>query len=275
MKRIAVLMTCYNRVNVTLDCLEALFAQVLPKETQLDVFLVDDASPDQTGTRVSARYPQAHVIDAEGGLFWCKGMRLAWDSAVNFSTKQCFTYDFYLWLNDDVKLKDCSLWNLLGDYDRVGGVVVGTFSSDEREIDVSYGATRRMPDGQAPHVADTLMNGNMVLVPSQVYEKVGPICGRYHHQYGDYDYGLLIRRMGLEYYSSSHFCGHCPEQPERYFHLKNRKLFSRWSLLFNPKGYSLHDAFLYKYRNWGLFRALVSIAHVVYIVTFAKETVKE
>lgn len=271
MKHILALMTCYNRVNTTLDCLRCLFAQRLPQECRLDVFLVDDASPDKTGLRVCEKFPQVHVIQGKGELFWSQGMRLAWDAAVATGIPKVTDETFFLWLNDDVLLKTDAIAGLLVDYARVKSVVVGTFSTDVTECCISYGATRYFPDGKEPRPADKMMNGNLVLVPYDVYKVVGPIYGGYHHQYGDYDYGLLLRRKGFEFYASSKFCGICPEQPERYFHLKDRSLTDRWKLLFNPKGFSLHDTFLYRYRNWGVIRALLSIMHVIVIVTFALE----
>ena len=188
-------------------------------------------------------------------------MRLAWDSAV-----RSYKADFYLWLNDDVRLKDDALLNVLNDYEQVGGVIVGTFSSDEKECDVSYGATRDMPDGTTPKIGTCGMNGNMVFIPKSVYDVVGPICGKYHHQYGDYDYGWQLRKRGFEFYSSSHFCGICPQQPERYKHLDGKSLWQRIKLLWDPRGYDIHDAVLYKYRNCGLLQAILSAGHIVYKV---------
>lgn len=258
MKKIAVLMTCYNRIDTTLACLQRLFVQELPEGYSFDVWLVDDASPDKTGEKVKTAYPMVNVIRGTGKLFWCKGMRLAWDKAA-----EVYDYDFYLWLNDDVRLKDKAIFRLLDDYRLVKDVVVGTFSSDKTESDVSYGATRMRPNGIPPKIGVCGMNGNMVLVPKSTYDAVGPICGEYHHQYGDYDYGWQLRKKGHEFYSSSYFCGVCPQQPERYNHLVDKSLWKRIRLLWNPLGYDLHDAVLYKYRNFGLFKAILSAGHVI------------
>ena len=267
MKRCAVLMTCYNRVNTTKECLRRLFAQNLPDGYVLEVFLVDDASPDHTGDVVKGLYPRVNVVVGTGGLFWCKGMRLAWDTALKSGE-----HDFYLWLNDDVMLKEGALANVIADYEKVGGVIVGTFASDQSETKVSYGATGLLPDGSVPRLATSAgMHGNLVFVPREVYQKVGPICGDYYHQYGDWDYAAMLRQNGLSYYSSSHFCGVCPEQPERYFHLKNRNLWERLKLLTNPKGFCVHDAFLFRLRHRGFLRACVSAVHVFVVVVFALE----
>jgi hypothetical protein len=56
------------------------------------------------------------------------------------------------------------------------------------------------------------------------------------------------------------------QQPERYLHLENYNFIGRLKLLFQPKGCSLHDAFLYKRRNWGVARGVISIMHIVFKV---------
>lgn len=259
-KCIAVLMTCYNRVETTLECLRRLFAQKVPDGYSVDVWLVDDASPDMTGKKVKAAYPQVNIIQGTGKLFWCKGMRLAWDKAV-----ESRDYDFYLWLNDDVMLRDDAVASTIADYNKVKSVVVGTFSSTEIYSDVSYGATKTLPTG-IPRLADKLMNGNFVLIPREVYETVGMMYGRYHHQYGDYDYSNMLTKKGFKFFSSSCFTGVCPQQPERYDRMNGKSLLERLRLLFDPRGYDIHDAFWYKFRSRGLFAALISICHVVFIV---------
>lgn len=81
MMRIAVLMTCYNRVETTLRCLRLLFEQ--KGDFDVSVFLVDDGSSDKTGERVKANFPQVNAIKGTGALYWCKGMNLAWRTAGN------------------------------------------------------------------------------------------------------------------------------------------------------------------------------------------------
>ena len=96
--RIAVLMACHNRVETTLCCLERLFTNIV---ADLDVWLVDDGSSDGTGARVKERFPSVNVIRGTGSLYWARGMRLAWERAVESHEH----YDYFLWLNDDVVLR--------------------------------------------------------------------------------------------------------------------------------------------------------------------------
>ena len=274
MKRIAVLMTCYNRVDTTLECLQRLFNQEMPEGYSFDVWLVDDASPDKTGETVKAAYPQVNVIQGTGKLFWCKGMRLAWDKAA-----EAYDYDFYLWLNDDVMLIDGAVASVIKDVntiiaDNEIGIVVGTCCSDGVGKKLSYGCrgddgTIVSPVGSPLKVHSEAMSGNFVMIPKHVYEVVGPIYDGYSHAFGDRDYSIMLKRVGGSKYISSRMIGICPQEPERYFHLDGLSLFKRISLLYSPKGFPLKDTFILRYRQKNLVRAWVSCLHVIWRVIFA------
>ena len=267
MKRIAVLMTCYNRVKTTLECLHKLYINKLPEGFSLDIWLVDDASPDRTGDKVKAEYPQVNVIRGSGKLFWCKGMRLAWEKAAS-----AYDYDGYLWLNDDVMLFSDGLSSLFKDMITIFqsgqecGVVVGTCV--ERKGGAltygCYGENGVMAPSGHPQVADDKwqMSGNVVLVPRAVFNKIGFVCGKYMHACGDSDYRQLMIKNGVPMYCASQFAGACPKQPDRYVNPKDIAFIKRVQLLFSPKGKPLHDVFLFRYRHWGVVRALLSVAHV-------------
>lgn len=271
MKQIAILMACYNRVDTTLDCLQRLYSQKLPEGYSFDVWLVDDASPDKTGEKVKFAYPKVNVIKGTGSLFWCKGMRLAWDKAAEAND-----YDFYLWLNDDVMLFDSVLNGLINDVNCIPedtlGIIVGTCSNDKEGTVLSYGCREASgvvaPIGRILPVHSEAMSGNCVLIPKRVYEKVGPIYGGYSHAFGDRDYSIMLREAGGVKYVASCVIGICPQQPDRYIHLGSKSLAQRIRTLFKPKGFPLHDTFLLKYRHRGLVSAMGSCLHVVYRVVF-------
>lgn len=266
MKRIAVLMTCYNRVNTTLDCLQRLFAQELPEGFSFDVWLVDDASPDHTGEVVKLKYPTVNVIQSEGGLFWTKGMRLAWDEAARAKE-----YNFYLWLNDDVLLFNGALSSLISDYNLMAGkepgVVVGTCSRDSRGETLEYGSylgSVMRPSGKPVRVPNEYsMSGNVVLIPHLVFRAIGPIFGGYSHAKGDSDYQKMLDRHGIPRYCSSRISGMCPVQHDRYLHLDGKPFGERMRVLFHPKGLALWDTVLYRYRHWGIVRSIISGVHLV------------
>lgn len=272
---LAVLMTCYNRVAVTRRCLQRLFRCPLPENWRLAVWLVDDASPDRTGDIVVREFPAVHVIQSPGNLFWCKGMRLAWDTAAAAQD-----YDAYLWLNDDVMLFEDAFRVLARDLDRMPNaresVFMGACQSGEDDSAISYSARLydkklAIPNGESPQPICDMMSGNFVFVPRAVFRKVGPIYGGYWHGCGDHDYALMCERAGIMKYCCSKAVGVCPRQPERYLHLKDRTLAQRIKLLFTPKGYPLHDTIIFRYRNNGILRVIVSFFHVLAVVIFAIE----
>lgn len=267
-------MTCYNRVETTLRCLRLLFAQEMPAGWALDVWLVDDASPDGSGEKVKAEFPQVNVIRGTGKLFWCKGTRLAWDTAA--AAKD---YNGYLWLNDDVVLASDAIMGLVKDVEATkdSAILIGAFRRSETDDWIAYGvggsdARRLRPNGK-PQKTTGVMSGNFVYVPKSVFRKIGPIYGGYSHCFGDHDYGCLADRSGVARYLCSQTVGICPQQPERYHHkLKSLSVLGRIKVLFAPKGFSIRDNFIYKYRNFGLVNALASVLHVIWIrVVLANE----
>ncbi len=236
-------MTCHNRVATTMECLKRLFIAA----ARLDgwscrVFLVDDGCTDKTAERVRVEFPQVTVIDGDGSLFWARGMRKAWESAVDDRRD----WDGYLWLNDDTGLKDGSLVQLLA-ANNGESIVVGELENDEGKI--VYG----LREGG-------LFTGNCVLVPRKVYERLGMICGEYSHAWADSDYAMMAKRAGIDVVSAGVIGqaeGH-PNRPD----LKGVPFCKRMRLLGDPKGWNLHDLWLYRRRNWGLCVALASCAHL-------------
>jgi GT2 family glycosyltransferase len=91
--KIAILMTCFNRRDVTLLCLQKLFEQI--DIEKVEIYLVDDASSDGTQKAVRQNFPTVHLLGGNGRLFWNGGMRIAFAAAMERG------FDAYLWLNDD------------------------------------------------------------------------------------------------------------------------------------------------------------------------------
>ena len=215
--RIAVLMTCHNRREITLACLRGLAQQDLFREE--DLFLVDDGSSDGTGDAVRDLMPSAHVLRGDGSLFWNGGMRLAWDAARRSGRE----YPFYLWLNDDVTLAPATLVGLVRDADATaprGAAVIVAAATTEPECDtVTYGGLVRphpskplrlsmlAPRG-APVPVDTF-SGNIVLVSAAAEQALGNILPDFEHIYGDLDYGFRAQAAGIPMVLASRSGGTC------------------------------------------------------------------
>jgi GT2 family glycosyltransferase len=205
--QIAVLLTCHNRKEKTLQCLESLFEQQgLNEDFKIDVFLVDDASTDGTSTAVQILYPSIKIVQGDGNLYWNRGMNLAWQTASK--TKD---FDYYLWLNDDTYLVNDALQILVYHY-LTNGIVCGTTQSAVTGK-ATYGGRLKnkgeivIPNGILQNC--DYFNGNCVLIPRSVFQIVGNLDPVFHHAVGDFDYSLRAKEMGVLSYVAHKFIGTC------------------------------------------------------------------
>lgn len=239
--KVAVLIASHNRKKTTVGCLSRLLPQ-LGEDAR--VYLVDDGSTDGTAVAVAGlKDNRINVINGDGRLYWAKGMRKAWEAAV----AERDDWDGYLWLNDDTELNADAVKKLLA-ANNGDKIVVGDLANSKGEI--VYG----LRDGG-------LFTGNCVLVPRKVYERLGMICGGYSHAWADSDYAMIAKRAGIGVVSAG-VVGKAEGHPNRPS-LKGLSLRERIGMLRDPKGWNLHDLWLYRRRNWGVCAAIFSCAHLL------------
>lgn len=216
--QVAVLLTCYNRRVSTLESLRHVFTQELPQGASISVFLVDDGSGDGTSTAVTDEFPQIKLLQGNGKLYWSGGMRLAFGEALKRD------FDFYLWLNDDTLLDGCAMARLLSTYHALAAkgndcvIVVGS-TYDPQTGALTYGGVRntsrihpfkfQLIEPAAEARLCTTMNGNVVLIPRTVAQKMGNISQAFTHGMGDFDYGLRARRVGCSIWIAPGYAGSC------------------------------------------------------------------
>ena len=233
--RVAVVMTCHNRRETTLRCLQALQRQE-GCDAVLSLFVTDDNSQDGTAKAIKAMWPEAKIIPGSGDLFWAAGMALAERAAMSDEL------DFLLWLNDDTLLKRNALRSLLAlSKERTGAIIVGA-TADPETGERTYGGRLRidyhpqrfqqLPLSAAPQRADTF-HGNVVLIPLGVRLQVGPIDGLFPHAYADDDYGLRATALGIPILQAPGAVATCRANDTQ---LPHGHLASRWRQLQSPKG---------------------------------------
>ncbi|OYX16981.1 MAG: hypothetical protein B7Z16_10735 [Algoriphagus sp. 32-45-6] len=252
----AVLLTCFNRREKTKACLENLFDQKLPSDMELEVFLCDDGSTDGTGQMIQTHFPQVNITRGNGQLFWGGGMRKAWKFA-----KESGSYDFYLWLNDDTLLFPNALIKLWEEYGKAGknSILVGACSIPGTK-EFSYGGHGDpfpiKPNGTLQPIK--FMNGNLVLIPSEVEEKIGLISSAYTHYLGDYDYAARAQKAGFTCYTSSEYLAECPQNDLPDWADSNLPLARRWKIAHDIKGLALNEYIHFKSYHQGSWVAFKS-----------------
>lgn len=251
MARIAAVLTCFNRREKTMQCLENLFK--IPKK--IDVFLVDDGSTDETAKTVENAFPDVKVINGTGNLFWNRGMHKAWAKAAEGD------YDFYLWLNDDVilypnaidELLECSLLN-------EHKAIISGLVEDKYKTEILYGGSgvnKRTIQANGRMQEIQFMNGNIVLIPHSVFQTLGNLDARFHHDLGDVDYGLRAKKNNILVLTSRSPIAQGEKNPISRLRLNKSNLRKRFKWLYAPLGNPPAINFYFRKRHYGLLNALV------------------
>lgn len=248
--RIAVLITCFNRRDSTLACLDRLFGQELPDGHTLEVTLVDDGSKDGTGEAVANAFPQVKLLHGDGNLYWCGGMRIAWSHAAATDP------DYYLLLNDDTFIEPDAVSELLDLCESPEAQVIAVASIiDPKTGKISYGGVARdiglaKPTGQA--TSCITFNANCVLLTRAVFREMGMFHSVYTHAMGDTDYGYHAHKRGIDILASGSFLGSCELNVGRDI-WRDRSLSraARLKALQNPKGLPFREWLEFNRRNSG------------------------
>jgi len=259
MQTIAVLMTCHNRRETTIACLDALFGSDPLHDASLEVFLVDDGSIDGTAEAVKKCYPEVHLILGDGNLFWNRGMHLAFERAMQIG------FDAYLWLNDDTMLRRQAIQNLLQTkLSESGGEAIVTGAVCDHDTGNStYGGARYLDPVFRPFLCEVVLpnglpqevdviNGNVVLIPNSIARKLGNIDPVFEHGMGDTDYAMRARKLDVKILITADYVGTCSVNgTEGTYRDKNLSLKARISQLFSRKGRPFRSWFVMCWRHGG------------------------
>jgi len=257
LNNIAVLLTCHNRKEKTLCCLQNLFSCALPENHKLHIYLTDDGSTDGTADAVKEKFPEVKIIQGNGKLFWNRGMHLAWETAAKERN-----YDFYLWLNDDTNLYSNALTELLqvASAKNNESIICGTtcYKGTTTYSGGKFvnGIVRLVPNGEAQECE--CFNGNVVLIPKYVFDKIGFNDSFYNHSFGDLDYGLFARKKGIKLYLSPKIMGECEGHSEKLPVWDNPEYSfkKRWQNLHSPLGLNPVELFHFNKKHFGILFAI-------------------
>lgn len=266
MKTVAFILTVYNRKDTTRLCLTRVYSIIEHIENiTCDIFLTNDGCTDGTPKMIQTHFPKVKMINGDGSLYWSGGMRLAWETAA--STQE---YDYYIWLNDDVILYDHSIREVLSISEtfKDQALVCGAFCNARKEF--TYGGKDNcyqpiIPDGKMHEVF--LTNGNLLLIPQEVYKKLGNIPDYFIHDMGDIDYGLRAQENGIKVVSSLSYLGECPENPINVAgkgHKMGTDWYGRMKYLYSPRGVNPNIVFRFNLSHFGIYKAIHDYVGALY-----------
>ena len=277
MIKVAILLTCHNRCQLTINCLTNVFQQIgLSSKFEVTVFLVDDGSTDNTSLEVKLHFPQVIVIQGNGKLYWNRGMYVAWKNAVDYFIQ----FDGYLWLNDDTYLVNDGLAIMINAAYETNfkSIICGSIHSPHDPTILTYGGCKIVNNSYSPNypnnvldIAD-LINGNCVFVPHYVYKNVGNLDWTYRHAIGDNEYSLRAKSKQIQSFSTGQFVGICSKKESLpKWCLPEVKLVNRLLNLYSPLG-SAEPLIYFKYnlKYYGVSIAIKSIISTHVRVFFPK-----
>lgn len=191
MKTIAVFITSFNRKEKTLRFLQKFYESAEYSDFSFQLFLVDDASPDQTGKQVLKQFPEVKVLMGTGNLFWAGGLRLILDHLGD----KLGEFDGIILANDDIELFTSSLNDIINIGVSQNAIVGGTVTTDEGLLESSGSKLGKIC---RPRVKILKANGNVQscdLLPGHIMY----IPMKIYHQLGGFDQNLPYRFIDLEF----------------------------------------------------------------------------
>ena len=247
--KVAVVIASHNRKIKTESCLKALLLAV-PDQWQLKIFLVDDGSTDGTLEAILKMNLNLQVIQGSGDWYWSRSMEMG-----QLSIKEHF--DAQLWLNDDVLLLDGALSTFdIFRKTHLNSILVGQMRATD-EFKLTYGGVvkkGRHPfrfsyvlAESSPSLVDTF-DGNCVFIPNSVTSLIGNIDGKFSHAYGDYDFGLRAKMLGVKCLVLPAYMGVCDQNPQ----LKYKNIIDRTKFIFSLKGRPLSSQVRFAKRHGGI-----------------------
>ena len=273
MNKIAALYTCFNRKEKTLEALRHLFQarDAYGDSLALEVFLTDDGSTDGTAEAVRKAFPQVHILKGSGNLYWAGGMRNSWNAALEHSA-----FDAFLLLNDDTFVNQDLFGSLLATHayglEHFGspGIYIGSTTDPSGEV-LTYGGAvfqnrflakykKVQPHDSIPQECE-LGNANIMMVRSEVVNRIGILSKGYIHGLADFDYTLQARKRGIPVLVAPGFLGACVKDKVNPFpNLHKLSLSERIALLFNPVGLDFKSNLRYMRRNFPIRLPFVFLA---------------
>lgn len=253
MHKLAILLTCYNRKEQTLNCIEKLYSQ--NTTVNFEVFICDDNSTDGTLQAIRKKFPQVHIEQSVGNLYWTKGMHyvMEWSRRLNFT--------HYLMINDDVDFNLNMIEIMLNSYISANETcgIVGSTKSRKTGLH-TYGGLKYEGKKMNPIIPTEnlqlchLANWNCFLIDKEVLEQVGTIDKYYSHGLGDFDYSLMMFKKNIPIYVAPKYIGYCERNNIKNTYRDNSlSLFKRIRLLFSIKEIDLKSTYYFNKKHRGLF----------------------
>jgi len=252
----------HNRKAVTIKCLDHLAAQ-----GDLDSFhsiVVDDGSTDGSADAIRAKYPQVHLLQGDGHLWWVGALKLAMEYAYDRGAQ------YFIWLNDDTLPDKGAITFLVHQCSLRHPCVIGVQCYEtEQYKQPTYGGYRRVGlrlekiyPSSGKEVSCDSLNGNLTCFHRDAVEQVGfPLADRFPQYHGETVYTWQLKQAGFRLILTDQVRAVCSlKRRDPCWGIPETSVLDLWKRLGSPKSPLYIPSFWhFRIALWGPLGALLFI----------------
>lgn len=203
-KKVEIVFPCYNRREITLQCLRSL-SRIDKTDLAVHLVVVDDGSTDGTSDAIRAEFPEAEIVAGDGNLWFTAGTNRGIEAALKHDP------DYVLCINDD-EIFDRKFLRLMVDAAESNErSIIGALLVLWDDMKTVFQVAPRWKTWQGgwrhytQQTVDTvpakpfevgLIVGNCVLVPVEAIRECGLMDERNFVNFGDAEWTPRMRRKG-------------------------------------------------------------------------------
>jgi len=199
---IGIITPVFNKVEHTRK-----FLKTVKKQTYSNyrVYVIDDASTDNTNDIISKEFPEVVILRSEeGNLWWAGGTNLGVEHALKDAV------DYVLFINNDVEMSPHYLQDIMTTAAEYPASLVGSMILDQQHpnnvwfmggyMDANNGRMAHKTGAKKDYSKDLAadwLTGMGLLIPTDVFAKIGMLNQeKYPQYYGDTDFSLRAKEAG-------------------------------------------------------------------------------
>ena len=198
--KVLLIVTCFNRKDLTLRFLKSVKKTFNINQFNLDIVLIDDASPDQTGLAVKKEFPEIQVVYGDGTLYWAGGVRLA----LKYLGETFYSYDQLLLANDDVEFLPEAFSKILDLSNTRNAIVGGTVVTRDGKVESTGGKLGiickprpRLLVANGKVQECDMLPGHVLLIPINRLVQLGGFDPNLPYRFLDLDITIRASRSGI------------------------------------------------------------------------------
>jgi GT2 family glycosyltransferase len=180
-----------------------------------------------------------------------------------------------VWLNDDSILYKNSFSVIYNDLlTKNSSIIIGTLISNNKNLqEITYGGRNKNlkliePSGEPQECS--LINGNFVFIPREVFKKVGFLSKIFTHNYADVDYGLRAIKKKFKIFIASEVIGICNNNELEEWRRPNTSFFSRLKSIYKSKNFIANEVIYFQLVHFGLFKLVKHFIGIFIIILSPK-----